>query len=856
MPWKTISLMLGLAGLLSMLLLVEPAYAQKRPPVKGLPRPQLTVVMPAGGKIGASFEVVLSGQELGEPEGLLFSHPGIKAEAVKVPDAAAKKTDPKKPPAKNPAPAAPRFRVTISPGTPLGNHDVRLITRSGISNPRAFVVGDLDEIVEKEPNNDVGLAQRVGMNTTINGTIQNGTDVDYFVFKGTHGQRVIISCLTSSIDSRLIAGLELYDATGKQLGSNIKYLDSDALLDAVLPEDGDYFVRLFSFTYTQGSPEHFYRLSISTSPWIDAVFPPIVEPGKSTRLTVYGRNLPGGKAQPRSVVDGHVLEELTVTVEAPEDPMARQRLAYRGHIGPKGSALDGFEFRLHNASRTSNPFLLTYARAPVVADNQDNDRPETAQEITLPCEIAGRIEKKRDLDWYTFTAHKGEVYSIETFGDRLGSPFDPYFLLRNAETKKTVIESADNPDPINSRQFYWRNQDPARFRFVVPADGRFQLLVGSREASVQAGPREYYRVRITPEEPDFRLIVMPQNSMAPDACVVRRGSCQYFTVFIWRLDGWNGDITLNAVGLPQGVTCPPQHVGPTVRQATLVVAADADAEPWAGPIEVNGTALIQGRSVVREARPATITWPVPQINFATVSRLDQSLVLAVREAGPYGIKPAIQEVKVIQGGDAGIDVEVERHNADFKGPVYLTIPNLPPFMRFNRNNQPVLVAADKKQGKINVNLNQNALPGSYTLVVRGQGVFGPMRGDPRNNPNIGVIESSVPIALTVLPKPVAAVAVMPKTLNLKAGDEADIQVKVTRTPEFNGAIRVQLIAAKKDSLQAQDLIIPSGKDEGRLLVQAAEEARAGNRSNLIVRATGLGKGKVTVETRLSVQISK
>jgi len=51
--------------------------------------------------------------------------------------------------------------VTIAPDTPLGLHDVRLVNKWGISNPRAFAVGDLPEVLEKEPNNDVNQAQRV-----------------------------------------------------------------------------------------------------------------------------------------------------------------------------------------------------------------------------------------------------------------------------------------------------------------------------------------------------------------------------------------------------------------------------------------------------------------------------------------------------------------------------------------------------------------------------------------------------------------------------------------------------------------------------------------------------------------------
>ena len=71
----------------------------------------------------------------------------------------------------------------------------------------------------------------------------------------------------------------MYDRAGRLLGANHHYRGTDALVDCTIPEDGDYFVRVHEFAYTKGDAQHFYRLSISTAPWIDAVYPPVVEPG-------------------------------------------------------------------------------------------------------------------------------------------------------------------------------------------------------------------------------------------------------------------------------------------------------------------------------------------------------------------------------------------------------------------------------------------------------------------------------------------------------------------------------------------------------------------------------------------------
>src|SRR4029077_15528787 len=165
---------------------------------------------------------------------------------------------------------------------PLGVHDIRIITKHGISNPRAFVVGDLTEIAEKESNDDVPQAQSIPLDSTINGVISAPVDVDYFRFAGKKGQRVVASCLTTSIDSRLHAAVEIY-GRDRLLGHNRNYANNDAVADAVLPEDGDYLVRVFGFTYTAGGPEYFYRLTVSTAPWIDAITPSSLEPGKENK---------------------------------------------------------------------------------------------------------------------------------------------------------------------------------------------------------------------------------------------------------------------------------------------------------------------------------------------------------------------------------------------------------------------------------------------------------------------------------------------------------------------------------------------------------------------------------------------
>lgn len=744
-------------ALLGVLILIGDVGGQP-PPGGAIAQPRLLYVSPNGAKAGSTIEMIVTGTDIEDAQGLHFSHPGFKAEV----DNAEPPPDPKQPAKKKGQPAGPvlstKFKVTVPSDAPLGLHDVRLVNAFGVSNPRVFVVGDLPEITEKESNNDVEQANKVELNTTINGAINNPTDVDYFSFPGKKGQRIVVSCPSSSIESKLHPVVEIYDPAGKKLASNRDYLGTDALADATLAVDGDHLVRVFQFTHLAGGPDYYYRLTISNAPWIDAINPPIIEPGKASTLTVYGRNLPNGQLDPNAVLFGSVLEKATVTVNAPNDPAVVQRLAYNGGVNPASSMLDGMEYRLKNASGSSNPYLLVFAKNPVVADNNTNITRDKAQEVPVGSEVAGRLDKAHPQAWYAFDAKKGETYSIELQAERLGAPIDFAIVLYNPDPKVPPMIELDDVQPadaefLSANQFFTRTSDPARYQFKPANDGKYLVLVKSQEATHRAGPRQVYRLRISPEQPDFRLVVMPPSAVLPEGTTLRPGGNQDYTVFVWRRDGFNEDITLNADGLPAGVTCKPQIIGPGVKQASLVLSAAADAAPWTGDIKVKGTATVNGQPAEREARAATITWGgnPQQPNNAVVSRVDRSVVLAVRDKAPFVITPTTEKFTAVQGDKVTVPIKIDKLNPEFKGPVNVVASGLPTGMTFNNNNAPMAVPGDT--GSLVVTVGPTVAPGNYSIVFRGTGAV-PFSKDPmtKMKPNVNLTLPATPVTITVTPK--------------------------------------------------------------------------------------------------------
>ena len=212
---------------------IGPAHAQ-------LQIPRLNSIFPCGGRQGMTVDCVVAGGELTDATGLYFSHPGITGQPA----------------------GANKFKIVIAKDVPVGPYDVRVVTPLGLSNFRAFVVGDVPETLEKEPNNEPAQAQRVALPTVINGKMDGGTDLDHYVFAAKKGQRIVVNCWAWRLDSQLDGTLQLTDPKGKQVAYSGDYYGRDPFIDFTAQEDGDYTVKIWDFVYSGGS-DYFYRLHIS-----------------------------------------------------------------------------------------------------------------------------------------------------------------------------------------------------------------------------------------------------------------------------------------------------------------------------------------------------------------------------------------------------------------------------------------------------------------------------------------------------------------------------------------------------------------------------------------------------------------
>ncbi|WP_254506934.1 COG1470 family protein [Anatilimnocola floriformis] len=704
------------ATFLSCLLLPALAWAQ-------LPTAQLTSVFPPGGKVGTTVEVTVAGTDLDDADKLVFNHPGVTAQPKMSTATELEKT---------PRPMANLFTVNIAGDVPPGIYEARVVSRFGISNPRSFVVSNQEEVTDAAGNNSPEKAVALPAGTVVNGRIEAG-QFDYFKVSLKKGERIILDCMAQRIDSKLDPTIAVLAANGRELSRVRDTVGEDCVLDFTAPADGDYTVRLFDAIYG-GSNDHFYRLSAKSTAYIDFIFPPSAVPGTNGPFTIYGRNLPGGQNVDGLTMGASPLQKLQVNIAVPGDEAALSQLPLARAAKPRQAWQTGFEYSLDK----SNPAIIYFAKAPVIAEVEPNNEPAKAQVVTIPCEYVGQFYPARDTDWLQFDAKKGQVLMIEAISHQLGLGSDPYFAImkvtKNDKGEETMsdIAQVDDPQDRNNKigTDYDTSTDDPSYRFTAPDDGTYRVMIRDQFGDGRKDPSYVYRLAIRPLAPDFQLLSVSSQPKAGNndnnqgspltGITLRRGGSVLMSVTVNRVDDFKGDITITAEGLPDGISCRGATIGGEVNSASLIFVAKEDAAPWTGSVKIVGKAKIGDKDAARESRYASMVWGSANRQQALPEfRLSRSFQLSVGDKETEPAFVSIGEDKVYEtalGGNVEIPLSVVRRG-DFKEAIKLTAVGLPTELKPKEVN----VAADAKDGKFELQVNQqNTKPGIYTFYMKGE----------------------------------------------------------------------------------------------------------------------------------------
>lgn len=582
-----------------------------------LPTTRIYSVFPQGAQAGAAVDVtVTNGADLDELDQLVFSHPGIKA---------VHKT-------------GNTFSVTVDAGVPAGTYEARAHGLYGTSNPRAFVIGTLPEILEDNNNATIELAKPVEVGSVVNGKSDGGADVDFYKVAAKKGQRLLVECTSLRIDSKLQGELRLYSSTGRRLGRAIaKENRHDPLLDITIPADGDYFVRVADFLYGGGA-DYGYRLKVHAGPHIDFVLPPAGVPGSKSQYTIVGRNLPGGQPAGKSS-DGQELQKLSVEIALPNTPESLDSGQTRFD---REAGVDGASYVFKGANGSSNTVTIGYAPTVLTAEIEPNDEASKSQKITAPGEVGGIFSKRSDLDRFEFDAKAGQVFWVDVLAQQLGSQADPYLMIDQVTKKEDGTETLtrratidDTPVNAMDANLFNTNHDDISYRFAVPADATYRITLRDRFFEARGADDLFYHLAIREEAQDFRLVVIPPAPLQNVAAGyqtwslnLRRGGNLHVQVAAIRRHGFNGTIDVAATGLPTGITCKGASIGPGQNNAWLVFSTAENSKPVIQqPLKIVASARIEDLAKVKavtdlDKQIVTLVANVPKLADALQKTVD------------------------------------------------------------------------------------------------------------------------------------------------------------------------------------------------------------------------------------------
>jgi hypothetical protein len=687
-------------------------------------------------------------------------------------------------------PRAMAGTVRIAADAPIGDRYVLLRTAQGVTAPLRFVVGSLPEVTEDEVDGEP-IPIPVTAPVTINGRIFPHEDVDVWAVSLKKGQTLTALVDAERIGSPLQAKLDVRDPSGKTVAEAVSAGGRDPRARITAAADGVYQVHITD-ARSDGGPAFVYRLTLTTGPVVDRVFPLGGRRGSAVELELTGAGLPQH-----------------TTVQIPANADAEMHTA------------------VPTAGGDSLPFSLDVDDLPEVREIDSPD-PVRGNFLPGPAVGNGRISAPGEVDRWAFSARKGETLEIELRAARVGSPLLGVIVVSDAAGKELAKAEAGTGAAV----------DPS-LRFAAPTDGLFFITVRDRFRG-RGGPEFAYRLRVSRPEPGFDV------SFQTLGVTVTRGQSAPLRVVARRHGNFTGPIALTLDGLPDGITAPKEVViAVNQLQADIPLKVDATAKVGGTPIRVHGTAMLSlaPYSAVFGPVRRTATW-------ADDPAVDQ-VRLAIAVPTPFKISGAYELKLVPRGTVYARKYRIERNG--FTGPVEIELADKQARHLQGASGPRVVVPGDRSEFDYPVTLPPWMEMGRTCRVcVMGTATV----KDPDGTEHVVTYssrEQNDQVIAVVEPERLGLRLDRPTVLAAPGGS-AEVKFEVRRGDGLTGAVAVDvLIPRSVKGVSAERVRLGSDASTGTLTLRFAAGARGPFLAPLTVRATLVQDGKpVTAERTLEL----
>jgi hypothetical protein len=762
----------------------------------------LNYLLPRGGTLGTTVDVILHGRYLDDPREIVFYDSSIKAINVQ--------------PGTGKPGTEVKAQFQISPTARAGEHVLRLRTATGLSEAMTFWVDRFPTVMETEKklgdNDTPEKAQSIALNTTVEGQILPGDrpDIDYYWLRADEGQRISVE-----VDAVRLGTLHFSigdaDLKVRILDDQYKVVanadDSalyvqDPIVSFIAPRAGNYYIEISQQMYERPN-QVWYRAHIGNFTRPLAIYPAGGQAGQPLSVKVMGDPM------------GERTEQITLPNTAgPVD----------FYSGAKGQ-------------QPPSPNVLRVSGYPNVL-KADGDGP--TQVPALPAALNGIFTKPNGVDEFRFHAKKGDAWHVQVFARTLGSPMDPKFTIHPADRPGNGISAddaklADLGQPSNRGTWHMKDMlDPVAV-FKAPADGDYILAISDTRG--QAGPTEVYRVEIEPvRDTIYTHITSPDAYQIPrvTGMIVPQGSQWTLTLQIAQGLGntFKGDLDIQAIGLPKGVRMiAPRYTKGATRMPVQFIAAP-DAEQQTALVQLLARPVDKNAKLESASRQAIALYNHPGEYPWHYVFLDK-FILAVTKPAPFDLAMEAPAIPLSRSGEMILKVKVNRHDG-FKGPVELQADWLPPGVSGGGS---VTVPADKTEGEVKIQANAKAEAGTFQIAINGSTVEG---GDGFSG--FGRVRTSTPFTRIEVSEPYLTIDL--RRSSVERGKRGEVVGVIKENKPLPAAATVNLLRLPKGvTLVGAAPQIKSGDKEVVFEVQASNDALLGLYKEIACEVIVVDKGQ-------------
>jgi hypothetical protein len=728
--------------------------------------PRVNSLSPAGAQRGTAVELKLYGARLDHSPEIIFDH-GVAAKIESAKTNQIKAT------------------LKIAKDARLGEHQLRIRTATGVSELRTFWIGAYTNITEIETNNTLTQAYRVPLRVTINGT-SGGEDVDYFRVDAKKGERVSAEVEAIRLGRAMLDPfLAVRDADGNILAQadDTTLLAQDAYVSIVAPKDGPYYIEMRDGTYSGNNPMD-YRLHIGAFPRPAMVFPLGGKAGDEVEFKFIGDA--GG--------------EFSQKVKLPSEPSEKSGVFAEqgGHIAPSP-----------NWIRVS-PFANANEMEP-------NDKRENANGYAdAPIAFNGVISKKDDVDWFRFSAKKGQALDVNVYARRLRSPIDSAIEITDA--KGNSLASNDDGAGADSVA-----------KFTASADGDYFIKI--RDQFGNGGPDFGYRIEVTPQTPGVTLSI-PQvarnDSQSRQFIMVPRGN-RFATMMLAKRANFAGDLIFNITDLPSGVKMSSETLVGKLDQEPLVFEAANDAPLGGKFVDLVAKPADTSKSVESKYRHDIefISGPNNTYYYATH---EPKLYVAVCEEAPFKLRIEESKAPLVQYGALDLKIVAER-KPGFDAPINVKMMWNPPGV----SSLPDITIPKGSNSAVYVlNAKADAQPNKWKLAV-----IGSSGAENRGDRGSAIYVSS---SLTTLEVAEPFVVGTMSPVMVSPGQETKLVCKLDQKKPFEGKARVHVLGLP-EGIEASEAEITSADKEVTIKLKVGSKVAHASYRNFICAADVVQNGQ-------------